>query len=657
MKLSALQQSPNLLLNALQSAASTMVASSTSITDPLPQSAFSDSGTVGATLGGNITLLAVASTGLYSKGDFFTFEAGVNSNAFVISAIVQPTVLIVQWLGTPPPISTVGTIGMGTGLASGTSYRLNQGQYLVLNALQQSTTKSDFIHVVVRCQAASVLAVQGLGLYVQSTNRYDPQITENTTLAPVSVKLVSAGEYEAEYIYHLTGVSPVVNAQLSDGAVNTTLVFMNNFAASTYVSEVRSFTRPDASLTLAGPYDYSLVPMAPSISGAAGDVNLGVFIIDALEGLVGTFPSPIKGVYWEAATDNLFNQASLVSVFAVSSPVGNCDSLRTVNFADFLPLGPVSAGTHYVRCRVINEVGLTSAWSVAVSFVYTPNTPVATIATTTSLLTGDMQLNLTESNFVRTQVIPFSIKILQAPYEPDGAAVEIASVDDSFQVGETSKTINIAQILAYYELDAGVVLSISQLSGVYFVDGVNIPVYTKQNEVEKIVSSNYVKPQQYVPFADLSSGNPNVSPTAAMTAALPGTVLEDTSSIFRPYWIKAPSNAQWRPLGSGVQMRKDVTGPTYTLISADLGYTLVFDSATPVSIDMSNSFANQFIEGFHFNFRNKQAGAITLIYTHAAIEGSGVTTVNANKVGSAYLELVAGSAAACVWVSVGDLVP
>ena len=97
MKLSALQQSPNLLLNALQSASATMVAASTSITDPLPQSVFTDTGTVGAPVGGNLTLFTVPSTALYGRGEFYTFDTGVVSAFFVVFAILPTGTMVVNW--------------------------------------------------------------------------------------------------------------------------------------------------------------------------------------------------------------------------------------------------------------------------------------------------------------------------------------------------------------------------------------------------------------------------------------------------------------------------------------------------------------------------------------------------------------------------------
>jgi len=658
MKLSALQQSPNLLLNALQAASSTMVAASTSITDPLPQSTMADPGTVGPSFGGNITALAVASTASYKVGEFYVFDAGINSSAFIIFAMIQPTMIVAEWLGTPPPISTVGNIGYGNGTASNTSYLLTQGQYLIIDAMQQSTTTADFIHVVVKCQAVSVLAVQGLGIYVQVTNQYDPTIYNTTTIAPVSVRQVSPGEYEAEYIYHVVTPTDIENAQLSDGAVKTTLLFTNNFAGSTYISEVRAYTRPDSALTLPGPYDYVYTPTAPVISSVAGDINLGVFISSAPAPLVGDFPSPIKAFYWELATDNLFNTSSLLGVYTASSPVGNSDSLRMANVADFNILGAFPGGTYYVRCRAINEIGLVSAWSTTVSFVYTPNTPVATLSTSTDLLTGDMTITLTESNFTRTENLPFNILIQQSQTTPGDPAVTIATISDTFIVGETSKIINIAQFLAYYELDAGVVLVIAQQSDAYFVDGASIPIYTKQNEVEKTVSANYVKPQQYVPFADSYAGDPNINPTPASAAALPGQVTQDYANGL--FWIKSITDGTWYPIGSMLQRSLPVStsAGTYTVTASDNGATLVFNENTPITIRIPNQLGLALPSGFTFNFRNKGTAQITVATGFADIlQGAGATTVNANKVASCYLENRIFLGTGSTWVTVGDMVP
>lgn len=660
MKLSDLQQSPNLLLDALQNASGTMVASATSITDPLPQTLFSDSATVTANLGPTISLMTVADTTLYKRGSVYTFTYTGVTNAMIPFAIVQPSTVVVNWLGAAPAQSTVGVVGLGSGTVLNDSYRLNQGNFLIANAMQRSTDNLDFLHVIVKCRATSLVDLQaGLGTYFFSTNAYDPNIGVTAPFAPVAIRLVN-GEYEVEYVYRYDA-EDVINAQLANGSVSTTLAFTNMGATPIYLTSVKCFTRPDASLILEEPYEFLDAPLSPSINSYAGDINLGVFYLSPVNTSVNNLPSPIKSAYWELATDNLFNATSVVGVLNCASPIGNSGAILTANIEEFDAVGAIAAGTLYLRARVYNEVGIASAWSATTSFTYTPSIPVLTVRTTTNFSTGDVQIDITETNFSRTQPVTVSVVIEQQSINPTQESEVLVSINSTFDVGIASQTVSFSSLLPFYELDGGIVLSVSQVPANTFFDGVNIPIYTTRDNIETQVSKNYTRPQQYVPFVSSYSGNPNVNTDALSLAAPFGQFLFDNAN--NSLWVKSFDMGIWKQIPFSTLRKKQAVSSagTYTLLQEDLGASLIFNEATPIIIEMSGSFADNLPELFNFNFRNTDAGTITLRYTFSQIEGSGTlgtdkVVTNSKKLNSAYLETRGNSAESSVWVAVGDFV-
>lgn len=663
MKLSALQQSPNLLLNTLQSAAGTMLADSTSITDKLPQSDFSDTATVTATFGLEICAFSVADSSIYTQGSTYTFVVGGVSRFGAVYQLVPTTMVVVVWTdgGANLAVSDVAAVGRHTGTTLNDSYRINQNQLLIVDTLQKSFSRDDFVHVIVNVNSPSLIAVQEIVAYGALNKVASGEVLDPAVLTPVAITQ-SSGSYVVEYLLSLAENADVL-AALESGQSGFSVVFKNTGTSSAYITSVSSFTRPDATVSIVGPYDFLLTPTAiPALDITQYSGPSGAFYINQnLNTYQNNYPSPITVVEWQLASDNLFTSASLVQFATRQDLVPNSEYLRFISVTDLQGFSiPVGGQTYYLRCRLTNKVGIKSAWSDGVSFVYpTAVEEINVNNISINYVNGTMTVSVNE-NFTRTAQLSFSVVLQQEAFKYTETAGTLASIPVLIDIGQTtSADINIANYLPYYELDAGVIISKSVASNSVHTEGLNsYPIV--QQSVSNDVTQSYTVPQKYIPFVDAGAGDPNNAPTPAMVSALNGTLFEDNTT--GELWFKSNISGTYQHVGYKKQRKIDVIGTSITLDTTHSGATLVFDSASPCQINIPLNAAGlaNFVEGFTTNYRNKNAtpGAITVtVAVGDTLTGAGATTVDSKKVSSLYLETRAFFSAGSEWVTAGDLTP
>lgn len=663
MKLSALQQSPNLLLSTLQSAAGTMLADATSITDRLPQSNFSDTATVTATFGLEICIFSVANTSIYTQASTYTFVVNGVSRFGAVFSLIPTNMVVVIWTdgGANLAVSDVATVGRHTGTALSDSYRINQDQLLIVDTLQKSFSRDDFIHVLVSVNSPSLVAVQEIVAYAALNKIASGEILDPTVLTPVAITQEN-GLYVVEYLLSLAENADVL-AALESGQSGFSVVFKNTGTSSAYITSVSSFTRPDATVSISGPYDFLLTPSAVPVldiiqyAGSSGAFYIG----QTLNAYQNDYPSPITVVEWQLASDNLFTSASLVQFVTRQDTVPNSEYLRFVSVTDLQGFSvPVGGQTYYLRCRLTNKVGIKSPWSVGISFVY----PLAVEEIKVNNITidyvnGTMTVSVNE-NFTRAAQLNFSVNLRQESYKYTESAELIASIPVLIDIGQTtSAAIGIANYLPYYELDSGVIISKSVAYNSVHIEGLNTyPVV--QQSMSNDVTKSYTVPQKYIPFVDAGAGDPNNAPTPAMVSALHGTLFEDNTT--GELWFKSIYYGTYQHIGYKKQRRIPVVGTSITLDTTHSGATLVFDSASPCTINVPLNAAGlaNFMEGFTINYRNKSAtpGQITVVVQVGdTLTGAGATTIDSKKLSSLYLETRAFFSAGSEWVTVGDLTP
>lgn len=229
MKLSALQQSPNTIIDALQKASGTMVADVTSIPDPLPQvPVFSQAATVGASVA---TELTVTNADAFDLSGIYLFAyAGPTYCEFIVDSVAG-NVLTVTWTGVAPALATVGTAS-------------NERLFTcVLNAdpgppaidAFTTTTSAGLLGLI----STSVVGVPRVGVaYITLGNVVAVawQTGANVTVGQeIVVNRVGSGTKLADSYRLLTGQSLLVNAMQTGVGNDSFIHFTCNVSASSLI--------------------------------------------------------------------------------------------------------------------------------------------------------------------------------------------------------------------------------------------------------------------------------------------------------------------------------------------------------------------------------------------------------------------------------------
>lgn len=96
-----------------------------------------------------------------------------------------------------------------------------------------------------------------------------------------------------------------------------------------------------------------------------------------------------------------------------------------------------------------------------------------------------------------------------------------------------------------------------------------------------------------------------------------------------------------------------VSGNSYTVGAGDVGKTILFDTSANCSITLPQRSSLELREGYNFQFRNKQGGAIAIVLQGSdVISGDGDVTTDSTRVSAIYLEQAGFPN---YWVSIGEL--
>lgn len=147
-----------------------------------------------------------------------------------------------------------------------------------------------------------------------------------------------------------------------------------------------------------------------------------------------------------------------------------------------------------------------------------------------------------------------------------------------------------------------------------------------------------------------------VAPVGSVYYKLDGTTIESS-------WKKTDvGDTDWTEEGGGAGITaayklKNVVSP-YTITAADIGFILIFNESTLCEINIPDQATLDLIEGFNFNFRNKNPVPGQIKINQAVgdfLVGAGNQTLTSSKVGSCYLETKVPAATGSTWVTAGDM--